>query len=159
MNVNITGNFLVMTDPLDIYLQNIGYDVAKSHHFYHMFFFEWNYPEARMVTENYINNIYVENSDVYSDNTPGYIILSRETGNVTITNVNWDNWYTRSSAISSCLIYAFIPTCLPTDSIPQTYYVENVTFDITIDEDGDRTVLSSFNHFFPHYRHIHATFK
>jgi len=30
MDINITGNFLSMFDPLNTYIENIIYDVAKS---------------------------------------------------------------------------------------------------------------------------------
>lgn len=159
MNINITGNFFAPTDPLDVYLENIGYDVAKSQDFYDFSLLNWNYPEAKLETEIYINNIYTENSNIYSRRTLGYIIFSREVANVTISNVNWEKWYTTSTDISSCLTYALVPTWLPTDSVIQKYTADNVTFDISIDNTGDRIALSSFNQYYPHYRKIQVVYK
>ena len=88
MYLNVTGESLLVLDPMDVFINNIVVDVSRQGTFLRSFEIFWNYPEAAVNGEVYVNNIRAEKSQ--ENGKQSYLIVGAHfPSNQTYSNINW----------------------------------------------------------------------
>jgi len=157
--VNITGDFIYLSDPASTYFENINYDILKAGSFYDTNFMKCNYPEAYLTPTNYLNNISVALSDISMNRTPKSFIYGTDIGNTTYTNIDWSNYFTTNFAFSTWVLYTQGFNWNPDDDNPQYFHGENYTHEILENSDMSKIVYSGFVYIGPHVRKLNITMR
>ncbi|CAI2377172.1 unnamed protein product [Moneuplotes crassus] len=122
-----TGNGVLMSDPLELHIENIQIDVSRVYVFLQSFSMQCNYPEAYTTNPIYLNNISQFASS--TSFTGGRIFGSGLPGNHSISNVNCSLHYSENLHQLACCSYLIFQTCIPTDFLTKTLEYSNFTFD------------------------------
>ncbi|CAI2378011.1 unnamed protein product [Moneuplotes crassus] len=130
-NINFasTGNGIMSTDPLGLYLENIVVDTSFTTRFVHTLGTNCNYPEANTTNPVFAKNISQINST--SNFAYGRIIGSGLPGNHTIQDIDCTKHSSNGLDGFACLSYILFQTCIPQDYLQAIMQYQNITFDAT----------------------------
>jgi len=126
----------------------------------------WNFPDAYHEPASIINNVTVYNPFDEDEYIPGEIphigipgdgIKIESVGNVTVTNIDWREWYAVPSSIAAWFGYGFHPTWLPDDELVQNILADNIQMSLEHNKDRLKLIFNIFVPFLPHYRMINMT--
>ena len=141
-------------DPMGVYLENITVDIFRMVNFFTTYSLSWNYPEAHLLNEVYINNLSgVEPHQFYQ----AILVANTLPANFTASNIDCRNFYTNNLAIDACLIYFFVETWIPVDSINQYSEFNGVMISHPKSPDGNGINFIGMLFYTPHYRLMHPS--
>jgi len=126
----------------------------------------WNFPEAYHEPNTIINNVTVYDPFDEDEYVPGEIshigvpgdgLKIESVGNVTVTNIDWREWYALTSSIKAWFGYGFHPTWLANDDLVHNIYADNIQMSLKHNADHLKLIFNIFVPYLPHYRMINMT--
>ena len=140
---------------MGIYFDNIRVDVSRIANFFNSYSLSWNYPEAQPQNEVFINNLSVDKP--YKFDGASLFVINTLPANFTASNIDCANFYTNTVVTAPWLLYLFVKTWIPVDTINQYWKFDG--FFLSEANSSNKDMINYFAMLFytPHYRLIHPS--